>query len=110
MSFAHSADETHIVVADSRPIDDDASRNTVSVLGRVVTVIPRCAELRAAENVLSRLTRGKRTFGDAANTVVLYSVELAKAVPVDRRAIVLQGVFDIDNHPVAPVRDQSGTS
>lgn len=103
-------EETHIVVADSRPIDDDASRNTVSVLGRVVTVIPRCAELRAAENVLSRLTRGKRTFGDAANTVVLYSVELAKAVPVHRRAIVLQGVFDIDNHPVAPVRNQSGTS
>lgn len=55
------------------------------------------------DTIRERCTGSNRTLADGRNTIVVGSTGLQEAVPVYRRALILESVVDSDFDPVAPV-------
>lgn len=91
-----------VIVGSSRPIDDDGSDNSITILSGEVAMIPGRAELGCSEFILSSLSGsngayGKcvnlgsqqiklyllHTFSDAVSSVILARVELTDSVPMN---------------------------
>lgn len=54
------------------------------------------------ECVGSRLTRGKRTFGDTIGAVHWIGIELSQTMPVETRPVVGETIFHCDLKGVTP--------
>lgn len=84
--------KVHIVVARSRPIDDDAAEDAIPGLDIEVGMIPSCSILHRSPLVRVRVTRGNWALRKTWNTIHLVGPVLADAVKVKTGSIRLQRV------------------
>lgn len=70
--------------------------HAITILERVVTMIPRGAVLQSSEAVSIRFTRSNRALCNAIDSIHFKAVELADSVPMNSGAIEAQVVLDSD--------------
>jgi len=95
--------QVNVPVVGCRTVDDQRTSDTVTVLSRVVRVVPSGTELSGLEVVCLGLTRGKRALGDTVDTILDGAAQLAETVPVDGGTVGLHVVVDSDLKVVSPV-------
>jgi hypothetical protein len=59
--------------------------------------------LGAVDPVCSVMSGRDRALGHSVHAVILTAVELPKAVPVNRCAVVLERILDVDDQSVTPI-------
>ena len=95
--------EIDVVVGGSRSIENDRTNDAVTILARVVGVVPRRSILSGLEGVGVCISRSNWALRDARNTIGTAVVQLPQTVPVDGGSIVLHLVGDCHRDHVAPV-------
>jgi hypothetical protein len=97
--------EINIVVRCRGAVDDDRSEDTVTVLNRVVAVVPRGPILRRLERVHFLSTRWDRTFRDARRSVHIISAQLSDTMPMYTGSVHSEAIGHGDLDGISPLRD-----
>lgn len=77
---------------------DQRTEGAISILDRVVAVIPCTSVLHRSKCVVEGVSWSNGTLGNTVNTVHVHCLPLSNTVPVDASAIVLQFVGDDDGN------------
>ena len=104
----HDRSYVNVPIRRGRPVDDDGAKHTGTILGGEVRVIPGTTVRRGLKSVGLLVARSDGTLSDARNTVSIVGVELAKAVPMNASAVVLELVDDGYLDIITPVGLQKG--
>ena len=78
----------------------EGTLHAVSILYRVVAVIPCRPVLSGIERIVKIGARWNGTLGDAINTVHMHSPELPNPMPVDACTVVGQVIDDVNVDPL----------
>ena len=81
-------------------MDGQRASHAITILERVVTMIPRGAVLQGSEAVGIRFTRSNGALCNAIDSIHFKAVELADAVPMNCGAVEAQVVLDGDLYKV----------
>jgi len=95
--------QVNVPVVRGGAVDDQRTSDTVTVLRRVVRVVPCSTELGSLKAVGLGLTGGERALGDTVHTVLDGAAQLAETVPVNGSTVGLHVVVDGDLEVVSPV-------
>ena len=96
------AAQIDIIIGSRRPVDNDCAEDSLTILSRVMTMIPERAVLCSLECVQPGLTRSERTFSDTICAVHRVCIQLTKTMPVHACAVVFHLIYNIDPKRVAP--------
>lgn len=94
--------ECNIIIRRAGSVESYRASKAISVLQRVVAVIPRCAILGDVERISKAVAVSNWALRYAVNSIHFKRVLHSDAVPVDRSAIVSQVVFNCDFERVTP--------
>lgn len=96
------ATQINIIIGSGRAVDNDCAKDSIGILGRVMTMIPEGAVLCSLECIQPGLTRSERTFSHTTCAVHGVCVQLTEPMPMDTCAIVFQLIHNSDPKRVAP--------
>ena len=74
------------------------SECSISILHRIVAMIPRTSILHSFPCVGERVPRSDRALSYAIDAVHMHGVQLSNSVPMDTGAVVLEIVMDFDDN------------
>jgi len=94
--------EIDIVIGCSRSFNNDGTDHSLTVLGRVMAVVPRGSILCGPELINLLLCRSDRAFGNSVDTVHEARVVLTNSVPVDGCSVILHFILYSDFEGVSP--------
>ena len=94
--------ECNVIIRGAGSVESHRTSKTISVLQRVVAMIPRCAILGNIEYISKAVAVSNWALRYAVNSIHFKGILHSDAVPVDRSAIVSQLVFDCDFERVTP--------
>ena len=108
----HEGLHCFIVIRCGWPMESKRPCKSIGILGRVMTMIPRCAILRDFELVCELIIRCDWALRYRVNTIVLERVQQSHSVPVNRGTVVVQLIDDCDFDLISPtgLNEGSGVS
>lgn len=96
--------EIFVIVGRARPVNDDRSLYTITILSREMAVIPRSTILRCLEKICLGGARSKWAFSNTIDAILVIGIELTQSMPMDACTIVLHLVDNCDLDIISPIR------
>lgn len=78
------------------PVDSQRSQHAITVLQRVMTVVPRCSILYGLEFVREGIVSRDRALRNRIDTVMFEAVQHSDTMPMDCCAVVEKAIFHGD--------------
>lgn len=79
-----------------RPVDGHRPQHAITILQRVMTVIPGCSILPGREFVGKMITRRDGALGNRIDTVIFKAVQHSDTMPMNGSAVVFEVIDDRD--------------